>query len=78
MKTLLVDSLHQALLLPAHAAPSAAWDSDKMANAGKGVYDPAKWAVAFKYSNVTGPAGAHPHLQHLLQCSVVVQLLLWQ
>lgn len=39
-------------------APTAAWDSDNTANAGKGVYDPAKWAVVFKYTSVTVAAGA--------------------
>lgn len=28
-------------------------DANNAANAGKGVYDPAKWAVVFKYTNVT-------------------------
>jgi hypothetical protein len=34
------------------------WDANNTANAGKGVYDPAKWAVVFKYSNVRIQAGA--------------------
>ena len=29
------------------------WDANNSANAGKGVYDAAKWAVVFKYSSVT-------------------------
>jgi hypothetical protein len=29
------------------------WDADNTANAGKGIYDPNKWAVVFKYSSVT-------------------------
>ena len=29
-------------------APTGAWDNDNTANAGKGVYDAAKWAVVFK------------------------------
>lgn len=33
------------------------WDLPNGANAGKGVYDPAKWAVVFKYSSVTVAAG---------------------
>jgi hypothetical protein len=28
------------------------WDTNNAANAGKGVYDPEKWAVVFKYSEV--------------------------
>jgi hypothetical protein len=34
------------------------WDNDNTANAGKGVYDPAKWAVVFKYTEVNIAAGA--------------------
>lgn len=33
-------------------APTGQWDNDNTANAGKGVYDPAKWAVVFKYTEV--------------------------
>lgn len=29
------------------------WDANNAAHAGKGVYDPAKWAVVFKYADVT-------------------------
>lgn len=29
------------------------WDANNSANAGKGIYDPAKWAVIYKYSSVT-------------------------
>jgi len=39
-------------------APTAAWDSDNTANAGKGVYDASKWAVVFKYTSVNVAAGA--------------------
>lgn len=38
-------------------APTGLWNSDNTPNAGKGVYDPAKWAVVFKYSSVTVAAG---------------------
>jgi hypothetical protein len=38
-------------------AVTAAWDANNAAHAGKGVYDPAKWAVVFKYSSVNIPAG---------------------
>lgn len=34
-------------------AVTGAWDADNAANAGKGIYDAAKWAVVFKYSSVT-------------------------
>ena len=39
-------------------AVTGTWDQDNTANAGKGVYDAAKWAVVFKYSSVTIAAGA--------------------
>ena len=38
-------------------APTGLWDANNTANAGKGIYDPAKWAVVFKYSSVTIAAG---------------------
>ena len=38
-------------------AVNADWDTDNEANAGKGVYDAAQWAVVFKYSSVTVDAG---------------------
>lgn len=33
-------------------AVTGTWDQNNAANAGKGVYDPEKWAVVFKYSSV--------------------------
>lgn len=33
------------------------WDTNNAANEGKGIYDPEKWAVVFKYSSVTVGAG---------------------
>lgn len=38
-------------------AVTGTWDQDNTANTGKGVYDPVKWAVVFKYSSVNIPAG---------------------
>lgn len=38
-------------------AVSGTWGSNNNANSGKGVYDPSKWAVVFKYSSVNIPAG---------------------
>ncbi len=38
-------------------APTGAWDANNTANAGKGIYDAAKWAVVFKYSSVNIAAG---------------------
>jgi hypothetical protein len=34
------------------------WDANNSANAGKGIYDSAKWAVVFKYTDITIAAGA--------------------
>lgn len=34
------------------------WDTNNAANSGKGVYDPEKWAVVFKYSEVNIAQGA--------------------
>jgi hypothetical protein len=39
-------------------APTGTWDQNNAANAGKGVYDPSKWAVVFKYSSVNVASGA--------------------
>ncbi len=39
-------------------AVTGTWSDDNSANAGKGIYDPLKWAVVFKYSSVTIAAGA--------------------
>jgi len=33
------------------------WNDNNAANAGKGIYDPAKWAVVFKYSSVNISSG---------------------
>ena len=38
-------------------AVTGTWNQNNSANAGKGVYDPAKWAIVFKYSSVTVAAG---------------------
>ena len=38
-------------------AVTGVWDANNTANAGKGIYDPSKWAVVFKYSSVTVNAG---------------------
>ncbi len=39
-------------------AVTGVWDANNAANAGKGIYDPAKWAVVFKYSSVNIAVGA--------------------
>lgn len=38
-------------------APTGVWDQDNSAQAGKGVYDPEKWAVVFKYTSINVAAG---------------------
>jgi hypothetical protein len=38
-------------------AVTGTWNASNAANAGKGIYDASKWAVVFKYTNVTIPAG---------------------
>ena len=38
-------------------AVTGTWSDNNAANAGKGIYDPQKWAVVFKYSSVDIPAG---------------------
>lgn len=38
-------------------AITGTWDQNNTANIGKGVYDPAKWAIVFKYSEVNIPKG---------------------
>jgi hypothetical protein len=35
------------------------WNASNAANAGKGIYDAAKWAVVYKYSSVNVPAGGY-------------------
>jgi hypothetical protein len=37
-------------------AVTGVWDANNAANAGKGIYDPAKWAVVFKFSSINIPA----------------------
>lgn len=39
-------------------AVTGRWDSNNQANAGQGIYDPNKWAVVFKYSQITIEEGA--------------------
>ncbi|MEI6078237.1 MAG: hypothetical protein WCS94_21845 [Verrucomicrobiota bacterium] len=39
-------------------AVTGTWSDDNTANSGKGVYDPAKWAVVFKYQSVNIANGA--------------------
>src|ERR1017187_8227250 len=39
-------------------AVTGSWTNNNSANAGKGIYDPAKWAVVFKHSSVVISNGA--------------------
>ena len=39
-------------------AVTGSWTNNNSANAGKGIYDPSKWAVVFKYSSVVIANGA--------------------
>ena len=39
-------------------AVTGVWSNNNAANAGKGIYDPTKWAVVFKYSSVVISTGA--------------------
>src|SRR5262249_5821124 len=39
-------------------AVTGSWTNNNTANVGKGVYDPSKWAVVFKYSSVFIASGA--------------------
>lgn len=43
-------------------AVTGTWDQNNSANAGKGVYDPDKWAIVFKYTsvNIAGVTGGSP------------------
>ena len=38
-------------------AVEGTWDANNGANAGKGIYDPNKWVIVFKYASVQIPAG---------------------
>ncbi len=38
-------------------AVTGKWDDDNAAHAGKGIYDPDKWAIVFKYTRVTIDSG---------------------
>ncbi len=51
-------NITQNTVIDLSLAPTGVWDSDNSSNAGKGTYDPAKWAVVFKYSSVSISQGA--------------------
>lgn len=46
------------ILVDLSAAATGVWSDSNTANAGRGIYDPTKWAVVFKYSSVNIPAGS--------------------
>ena len=50
-------NITQDTVIDLSKATTGTWDQDNSANAGKGVYDPAKWAVIFKYQSVTVASG---------------------
>jgi hypothetical protein len=56
-------------------APTARWDANNTANAGKGIYDPERWAVVFKYSSVNIASGARVRFQNNATRAPVVWLV---
>lgn len=50
--------INQNTVIDLSQAATGQWDNDNSSNAGKGVYDPEKWAVVFKFSSVTITGGA--------------------
>jgi hypothetical protein len=56
-------------------AVTGKWDADNTANAGKGVYDPEKWAVVFKYKSVNVAAGANVTFKNHTSRAPVVWLV---
>lgn len=55
-------------------APTAAWDAAPT-SPGRGVYDPAKWAVVYKYSSVNVASGATLTFKNNLSYAPVVWLV---
>ena len=56
-------------------APTGTWDQDNSTNAGKGVYDPEKWAVVFKYTGINIAAGANVTFKNNASRAPVVWLV---
>lgn len=56
-------------------APTGTWDQDNSENAGKGVYDPEKWAVVFKYTGINIAAGAKVTFKNSASRAPVVWLV---
>lgn len=56
-------------------AVTGTWNQNNAANAGKGVYDAAKWAVVFKYSSITVTAGATVSFKNHVSRAPVVWLV---
>ncbi len=53
-------------------APTDVWSANNSANVGKGVYDPSKWAVVFKYNSVNIPSGVKvTFINHMSHAPVV-------
>ena len=51
------------------------WDANNSVNASKGIYDPVKWAVVFKYASVNIPAGVTVTFKNNASCAPVVWLV---
>ena len=56
-------------------AVTGTWSDNNTANAGKGIYDQAKWAVVFKYSSVNIPAGVTVTFKNNISHAPVVWLV---
>jgi hypothetical protein len=50
-------NISQDTVIDLSLAPTGTWDQNNSAQAGKGVYDPEKWAVVFKYTSVQVATG---------------------
>ncbi|HVV01181.1 MAG TPA: hypothetical protein VHH88_07435 [Verrucomicrobiae bacterium] len=56
-------------------AVTGTWSDNNSANAGKGIYDPNKWAVVFKYSSVTIASNATVTFKNHITHAPVVWLV---
>lgn len=56
-------------------AVTGTWNANNAANAGKGIYDPGKWAVVFKYASVNIPTGVTVTFKNHLSGAPVVWLV---
>ena len=56
-------------------AVQGVWSANNSANAGKGIYDPDKWAIVFKFTSVNIPAGVTVTFKNHLSHAPVVWLV---